>query len=263
MISTAIALVWLLAASPAVGAEESPRPGEPSLVGPQWRWNRTLMNDDSVHAPAGGEAARYTVRFAGDGTFSARADCNRVLGSWAAEGRRITLTPGPTTMAQCPEGSLADVFVADLAAAVSYFFSDGELFLDLKFDSGTMSLVALPSELAGTRWRVTGYHDGGDAVVSLLPETEITASFGADGQLAGTAGCNNYRATYEAEGDALAIGPTALTRMHCGEPEGVMEQERLYLAALQRVARRTLDGDRLELRSAEGALLVGLIAADD
>ena len=64
-----------------------------------------------------------------------------------------------------------------------------------------MSLVALPSELAGTRWRVTGYHDGGDAVVSLLPETEITASFGADGQLAGTAGCNNYRATYEAEGN--------------------------------------------------------------
>jgi heat shock protein HslJ len=40
----------------------------------------------------------------------------------------------------------------------------------------------------------------------------------------------------------------------CAEPEGVMEQEQMLLAALETVATAQVEGDRLELRRADGAL---------
>ena len=252
----AILAAWLLAAPPPAGADEEPTP----LVGSLWRWERTRMNDDSVHVPERAESRPYTVAFREEGRLTIRADCNRVLGTWALEGSSITIEAGPTTMVQCPEGSLADVFLADLSAASVHFFHAGDLFLDLKFDSGTMQLSPLSTRLAGTRWRVTGYNNGKQAVVSLLIGTEITAEFGTDGRVVGRAGCNGYQAPYATEGDVVTVGPPAVTRMHCGEPEGVMAQERLYLVALQRAASRSFDGEQLELRSANGTLAVTLVA---
>jgi hypothetical protein len=41
-------------------------------------------------------------------------------------------------MAACPEGSLEDEFVRGLSAAAIYFIKDGDLYIDLKYDTGTM-----------------------------------------------------------------------------------------------------------------------------
>jgi len=41
-------------------------------------------------------------------------------------------------MAACPEGSLEDEFVRELSGAAIYFMKDGDLFINLKYDSGTM-----------------------------------------------------------------------------------------------------------------------------
>jgi heat shock protein HslJ len=46
-----------------------------------------------------------------------------------------------STMAACPEGSLEDQFVRDLTAGVIYFLKDGDLYIDLKYDSGTMKFT--------------------------------------------------------------------------------------------------------------------------
>jgi heat shock protein HslJ len=48
--------------------------------------------------------------------------------------------------------------------------------------------------------------------------------------------------------------------MACAEPEGVMEQEAQYLAALQTAAIYKLEGNRLQLRTADSALAVDLTA---
>ena len=48
----------------------------------------------------------------------------------------------------------------------------------------------------------------------------------------GSAGCNNYITSYTVDGNNLTIGMAAVTMMFCAEPEGVMEQEAAYLAAL-------------------------------
>ncbi len=117
-----------------------------------------------------------------------------------------------------------------------------------------------PTLLVGTQWDVIGYNNGKGGVVSVTLGTELSALFGEDGTLAGSAGCNNYNAAYQvddasaAEGE-ISIGPAASTRMMCPEPEGIMEQEALYLAALETAEVFRIQGDRLQLRTAEGSLV--------
>ena len=109
-------------------------------------------------------------------------------------------------------------------------------------------------------WQLLSYNNGKEAVVSVLNGTEITAIFGEDGGLSGFAGCNNYSSAYEVDGDAITIGPAAATRKFCAEPEGTMEQEAAYLAALETAASFRIEGDSLELRAEDGALVADYIA---
>ena len=44
-------------------------------------------------------------------------------------------------------------------------------------------------------------------MVSGAVDTEVTAVFGADGQLSGSAGCNTYNAPYTVSGTNLQVGP--------------------------------------------------------
>jgi heat shock protein HslJ len=107
----------------------------------------------------------------------------------------------------------------------------------------------------GTTWQALFYNNGKEAAVSVILGTEITAIFGENGTLAGSAGCNNYNAAYEIEDSSISIGPAASTRKFCADPEGTMDQESQYLAALETAATYRLDGDTLELRTADGALV--------
>jgi hypothetical protein len=90
-------------------------------------------------------------------------------------------------------------------------------------------------------------------MVSSQAGTEITALFGNDATLSGSAGCNNYNAPYEVNDNKITIGPAATTRKMCAEPEGTMEQEAAYLAALGSAATYEVVGDRLELSDSAGS----------
>jgi heat shock protein HslJ/uncharacterized lipoprotein YbaY len=112
---------------------------------------------------------------------------------------------------------------------------------------------AVSQELAGSSWEVVSYNNGREAVVSVIIGTEITANFGEDGQLTGNAGCNNYFGPYEVDGENISMGPFGTTRMACQEPEGVMEQESEYLAALETAATYKIEGLTMNMRTADGA----------
>ena len=59
----------------------------------------------------------------------------------------------------------------------------------------------------------------------------ISAEFGSDGRVSGSAGCNRYSGTYTVSGNSITISsPMATTMMMCDE--AVMEQESAYLKAL-------------------------------
>lgn len=226
----------------------------PELVGPVWLWQQTLMNNGDQFTPD--NPGNYTVQFMADGTVSVQADCNQVNGTYTLDGNALTIALGPSTLAACPEGSLGDQFVANLSGAAIYFFQEGDLYIDLMFDSGTMRFSPQSSDLAGTSWVVIGHNNGRGGVVSTIIGSEMTAVFGADGTVTGSAGCNNYSAGYEVDGNNISISLPVSTKMACDQPEGIMEQEQEFLTALSTVATYQIRGDFMEMRTAEGSIAV-------
>jgi heat shock protein HslJ len=116
------------------------------------------------------------------------------------------------------------------------------------------------SPLPGTSWLLISYNNGQGGMVSVLAGTEITALFGIDGTLSGSAGCNTYSTTYTVDGNSLAIGPPVTTGQACTEPVGVMEQESAYLEALSATASYEIQGDQLTLRSAAGQVVAQYVS---
>ncbi len=101
--------------------------------------------------------------------------------------------------------------------------------------------------LEGTTWLLD----------KTIPGSEITAEF-ASGKVSGSGGCNNYSGSYvstRAVGkNTLRIeGPMAMTMMMCAEP--LMDQERLYLAALESATEYTIEGFALTIAYPGGELL--------
>lgn len=99
---------------------------------------QTLHSDDRKVVPE--NPANYTVQFKNDGTVSVKAGCNQKGGTYSVSAgeKTISIEITHSTMAFCPEGSLEDEFVKGLSAAAIYFIKDGDLYIDLKYDSGTI-----------------------------------------------------------------------------------------------------------------------------
>jgi heat shock protein HslJ len=66
------------------------------------------------------QQANYTILFNDDGTAAIQADCNAVTATFTTDDERITIVPGASTLAMCPEGSLGSEFVTVLSVATSY-----------------------------------------------------------------------------------------------------------------------------------------------
>jgi len=248
-------VVLLLTGGAARGQGDAAEGGTPSLVGTLWRWER-LSGAEPIEV---GQPVRYTLELAEDGRYAMRADCNRGAGAWERVRDSLRLLPGPMTSAACGPDSLGDRFAALLQRVDRYRLEGGRLLLELPEDGGVMELSAQrPMPLAGTGWLVVAYHDGRSAVRSVLPGTRLQLAFGADGRVFGNAGCNRFSASFTERETALSIGPARSTRKACGAPEGVMAQEAAFLSALSSVARHAREGDRLELRTADGALALEL-----
>lgn len=158
--------------------------------------------------------------------------------------------------------SQEQAFLANLALVASYQIAGSQLtLLDASGAAVLTFEVQVPTPLTGTLWQATSYNNGRGAVTSLVIGTEITATFAEDGTLSGSAGCNNYTATYTVDGQQITITPVATTMMMCVEPEGIMEQEAEFIAALGTAATFSIEGDQLELRTADGALVASFVAA--
>jgi heat shock protein HslJ len=85
--------------------------------------------------------------------------------------------------------------------------------------------------VVGPIWQLVQYGPA-DKPTPALEETTVTLNFEADGQLNGSAGCNQYSGSYELDGSSLTVGPLVSTRMACLN-DGIMEQESAFLQALE------------------------------
>jgi heat shock protein HslJ len=95
---------------------------------------------------------------------------------------------------------------------------------------------------------------------AVLPGTEITATFGIDRRLSGSAGCNRYVGAYDVSLPGLEVGPLATTRMFCADP-AVMEQEQRYLSVLQGAALAAVESGQLLVTDAAGGRDLLFVAA--
>jgi len=195
------------------------------------------------------------------------AGCNRYSGSYEADGDELSIGPLASTEMYCHPEEVMDQEMAYLTAlgrAASYKIEDDRLEIS---DAGGQTVLvfglAEPVPLTGTTWQALHYFDGQDALVSALLGTEIVAVFDEGGKVSGSAGCNQYTASYEADGDQITIGPSAITRMMCGKPDGIMEQEAMYLAAMESAVSYRIEGDHLELLDAEGKSAASYVAAPE
>jgi heat shock protein HslJ len=118
----------------AIGAASSALPADVADVTWQWVSFTTPVEQITVEAPD-----RYTVRFGSDGRVALKADCNRGMGAYTVSAdRRLALKPIALSRAMCPQGSLSDRFAKEVGRATSYFMKDGDLYLELPIDSGTL-----------------------------------------------------------------------------------------------------------------------------
>lgn len=245
-----LAPLVIAALLPACGSSDA---GSVSLEGEPWVLT-------GFGAGAGVELSDVLVdaRFQA-GQVSGSSGCNTYAGTYESSGDALTFGPLATTRMACPPpaSDVETAYLAALSMTTSYAIRDAVLSLAdgqgaelLRFERG------VGPALTGTLWKVTGYNNGEEAVVSALSGTELTAVFGDEGRVWGSAGCNSYNGAYASGGATISVGDVAVTEMACTEPEGVMEQEIAYLAALQSAKTWSIRGGMLELRTAEGAIAV-------
>ncbi|MCI5224648.1 MAG: META domain-containing protein [Candidatus Electrothrix sp. AR4] len=125
--------------------------------------------------------------------------------------------------------------------------------------SGCALVKPTDQTLAGTSWEVTGYHNG-QSIASVINDAKtLTANFGTDGKMGGSAGCNSYSSPYTAEAatNSLVLGRIISTKMACSQ-DGIMRQEQQFLAALRTVAIYHIGGDTLILQTADGTVAIHL-----
>ena len=240
--------VWVAAAFvDAVNADNLPTVPTPALpnalVGQTWQWTGTIAGTQALTVA---DPSRYAITFAADGTASIKADCNMVTAQYTVAGQALTIIPGASTMALCPEDSQDQVFVQQLTAAATHFFQGGELFISQLAGGGTMRFApaaagggttvapdnTVTGGASGLPFRVVSFGPAG-AEQPVIAGTTLTATFDeAALTVSGNSGCNSFSGSLVPQGGFFTVGPIASTMMAC-TAAGVMEQEAAFLAALQ------------------------------
>ena len=185
------------------------------------------------------DASRPTMAFAPDGTLSGSTVCNQYSARFRIEGSAIAIGQTSSTAAGCPDdrGAQEAAFVNALQGATSWRQTeDGTLVL-----GGVVEILAAPgvaegppdqppaggpiTDLTGTSWTL---HELGGTVdfAHIVP----TLVFGADGNLSGFAGCNQFNAPYAVSAADIKIGAITTTKMGCDRPAGLVEAS--YLQGL-------------------------------
>jgi heat shock protein HslJ len=251
----------LFQAAAATGETEAGGAGEASemsLTGTVWQWVETITPMETITAA---DPTRYTITFNEDGTAAIGADCNQVTATYTVADSALTIVPGASTLALCPEDSQATAFLAGLSSAAIYFFQDGHLFIDQFASAGTLKLApAAAAEepdkgettapatggLVGPVWQLTGITKV-DGNITINDPTRYTISFNADGTANLVTDCNVGGATYSTgEGNTLTITPGVSTMAFCGP--GSFDQ--IFLGGLTNAM-----GYRIE----EGNLLIDML----
>lgn len=217
-------------------------------------WTVASLPDTTI--PAG---LRIDATFR-DGTIEGSDGCNFYGGPYSLTGDGgIDVRGLEGTDIGCAP-AIADAgaaYASALERAASYEIEDETLtLLDEEGAAVARFQANAGPPITGLTWQAFGYRDGPvdekQAVVSPLDGSVITAGFGADGTMSGSAGCNTYTADYQVSGNAFGITALVSTERACEPP--LMQQERAYLDALGSVERWKFSGPAFQLLNETGTV---------
>jgi heat shock protein HslJ len=193
------------------------------------------------------------------GKVSGNSGVNTFSGSYQVSGSSLTVSKLASTMMAGPQDlmKLEQAYLADLQKVASY--TAGATDLTLYDRDGKLLLTyskGKTTKLTGATWGVINYYNGRDAVTGVINGTKLTALFDANGTVSGSAGLNDYSATYKTDGENISIGsPTVKTDIVDANP-AISQQQTDYLAALQLAATYKISGDSLKLLRGDGGIAV-------
>ena len=243
--AASVALLLALGLAAGCGGED----GAGSFVGVPWVVSSgvDLAGTDAV------PSATFT-----DDTVGGSTGCNRFTASYTVDGDAMEIGEIASTRMACPPpaDAIERAYLAALGRVAAWHLDGSELVLA---DDDNELLRYEEASPVGD-WEVTAFLSG-DAVTSPLPGTTITAKFADDGTLTGSSGCNTYQTAFSLGKGSIEIEPPAATEMACAKPEGVMEQEAAYLAALPTAVGYRVDGGSLALVSADGTYVASYTRA--
>jgi D-alanyl-D-alanine carboxypeptidase len=214
--------------------EAAPAADEEALTTNPWQWEAFVNPMETVDVETPED---YQVTFNEDRTVAVAADCNNASGTYTDQDDTPTITIGPMTMAACPEGSRSDQFVQLLSSAAGYFMVEGQLYINLAADGGTMrlgpagetaeapdadalaaaeaaQLAAMVAGIKANPWRWTSTSSATEEVTVETPASYMV-TFNEDGTLAIQADCNNVSGAYTLDGANVAIELGAATLAAC------------------------------------------------
>jgi heat shock protein HslJ len=236
----------------------TPSGGETSLTDTEWQ----LV---SLRGSPPLKDTHITIRFE-EAWLSGFAGCNGYGGAPDSGKYTVTAEGGLSipmvaiTAMDCPspEGVMAQekAYVDALTDAAAFRLTDDGL--EIMDAAGETVLVYVlqeevdidPNDLVGTAWQLVsmdGTHPGESSSITLV--------FHDIHRVSGHAGCRDYVAVYQAEGDDLDFAFTAMLGAVCSE-EALLEQEGGYTTVLGWTDRFRLSERQLELLTARGESLV-------
>jgi heat shock protein HslJ len=235
-------------------------PMQMTLTGTYWRLTAFRTQAELVELS---EPNNGAIQFATDGSLAGNTGCNTFMGNYEVmEPNIIKIAPAGMTLMACENDLMVQetAMMEALPLARTYKITGQVLQL---FDGSNAELLRYrydqPASLLGANWVATMINNGRGGVASLVVGSEVTALFNAMDQITGKGGCNNYSGPFTTQGNTIKIGPVASTMMACAED--VMAQEMAYFKALENSATYAIQGDKLELRAADGALQVSFVLA--
>ncbi len=222
------------------------------LTGGVWMLESMVNNGTVVNLVPN---TTITAAFTANGALNGSSGCNSYFASYNVTGNAIKIGKAVSTLMFCgePTGIMdqESKYLGMLQNASTFTVSATELTVS---DTGGRNQLIYqkyqPLPLTGS-WKLDSMGEG-NTVSRLINGTNITAVFASDGNLTGSAGCNNYFTGYKVMGDNLTISDIGSTRMFCGEPPGIMDQESKYLRILRNSTNYSILGNPLTLMDARG-----------
>lgn len=106
------------------------------------------------------------------------------------------------------------------------------------------------SDLRDATWILSGYRADfyDEELTEPIQEVIVNLFFDGSDAVSGIAGCNTYNGRYVTNGKQIIFKGFAVTQMFCENPEGIMDQEALFLSLLESSEEYRFNGDdQLEL----------------